>query len=53
VGYLAGPAVAGAVAESFGFAAIGVVPLVAALIVFAAFAVSPRPERPRSEASQA
>jgi MFS family permease len=53
VGYLAGPAVAGVVAESFGFEAIGVVPLVAALIVFAAFAVSPKPERPRSEASRA
>jgi MFS family permease len=41
VGYLAGPAAAGAVAESLGFAAIGLVPLVAALIVFAAFVLSP------------
>jgi MFS family permease len=54
LGYLAGPAVAGVVAESFGFAAIGVVPLAAALIVFVAFVFSPRPgRRPRSEASRA
>ena len=36
IGYLAGPAVAGVVAESFGFGAIGVVPLAAALLVFVA-----------------
>jgi MFS family permease len=42
VGYLAGPAAAGGIAESLGFAAIGLVPLAAALVVFAAFAVSPR-----------
>jgi MFS family permease len=36
-GYLAGPAVAGAVAEALGFAAIGIVPLVAAVVVFGAF----------------
>jgi MFS family permease len=39
----AGPAPARAVAESLGFAAIGLVPLVAALIVFAALATSPAP----------
>jgi MFS family permease len=42
IGYLAGPAVAGAVAESLGFDAIGIVPLAAALIVLVAFAFSPR-----------
>jgi MFS family permease len=45
VGYLAGPAAAGAIAESLGFAAIGFVPLVAALIVFGAFVVLPSPRR--------
>jgi MFS family permease len=52
VGYLAGPAAAGAIAESLGFAAIGLVPLVAALIVLGALVVSPtRPAPPRSGAS--
>lgn len=37
VGYLTGPAGAGWVAEAFGFAAIGLVPLVAAVAVLAAF----------------
>jgi MFS family permease len=54
LGYLAGPAVAGVVAESFGFAAIGLVPLAAAIVVAVAFVFSPRTERqPRSEASRA
>jgi MFS family permease len=53
LGYLAGPAIAGAVAEAFGFAAIGIVPLGAAVIVCVAFLLSPRPAQPRSEASQA
>jgi MFS family permease len=53
VGYLAGPAGAGAVAESLGFAAIGLVPLVAAAIVFGAFLLPVRRERPRSGASRA
>ena len=53
VGYLAGPAVAGAVAEALGFSAIGLVPLAAALIVFAAFAASPRSSPARNEASRA
>ena len=43
LGYLAGPAGAGWVADALGFAAIGMVPLVAALAVVAAFAASPRP----------
>lgn len=42
LGYLAGPAVAGGVAESLGFDAIGLVPLAAAFIVVAALAASPR-----------
>ena len=45
VGYLAGPAAAGAIAESLGFAAIGLVPLVAALIVFGALSVLPSSRR--------
>lgn len=53
LGYLAGPAVAGLVAETLGFEAIGLVPLAAALIVLVAFAFSPRSAQPRSEASQA
>jgi MFS family permease len=53
VGYLAGPAVAGAVAESAGFGAIGLVPLGAALLVLVALAVLPRPSPARSEASRA
>jgi MFS family permease len=53
IGYLAGPAAAGAVAESLGFAAIGLVPLVAALIVFAAFVLSPtKLAPPRNGASR-
>ena len=42
VGYLAAPVAAGAVAEGLGFAAIGLVPLAGALLVAAAFAVTPR-----------
>jgi MFS family permease len=42
VGYLAGPAVGGGVAEAFGFGAIGLVPLAAALLVAAAFAAAHR-----------
>lgn len=38
IGYLAAPVGAGAVAEAFGFAAVGVVPLVAAVLVLAALA---------------
>jgi hypothetical protein len=54
LGYLAGPAVAGGVAESLGFDAIGIVPLGAALIVLAALAASPRAPSPaRNEASRA
>ncbi|MEX2102920.1 MAG: MFS transporter [Gaiellaceae bacterium] len=50
VGYLAGPAAGGGVAEAFGFSAIGVVPVAAALGVVAAFAAARR-ERARSGAS--
>ncbi|MDQ3993168.1 MAG: MFS transporter [Actinomycetota bacterium] len=42
VGYLAGPAVGGGVAEAFGFGAVGVVPLAAALVVALAFIRAPR-----------
>ena len=38
VGYLAGPAAGGGVAETLGFGAIGLVPLTAALLVLAGFA---------------
>jgi MFS transporter, DHA2 family, multidrug resistance protein len=40
VGYLAGPAAGGGVAEAFGFDAIGLVPLAAAVLVAAAFAAA-------------
>ena len=43
LGYLAGPAGAGWVADAFGFGVIGLVPLAAALAVAAAFAASPQP----------
>ena len=49
LGYLAGPAVAGGVAEALGFGAIGLVPLAAALIVVAAFAASPRSSTVREQ----
>jgi MFS family permease len=49
VGYLVGPAVGGGVAEAFGFAAIGLVPVAAALGVVAVFAVA-RPEPARNGA---
>jgi MFS family permease len=42
IGYLEGPAAGGGVAEAFGFGAIGLVPLAAALLVAAAFAAAPR-----------
>ena len=41
VGYLAGPAAGGGVAEALGFGAIGLVPLAAALLVAAAFLAAP------------
>ena len=45
LGYLAGPAVGGAVAETLGFDAIGFVPLAGALLVLAAFLRSTRRQR--------
>jgi MFS family permease len=47
VGYLVGPALAGAVAQAFGFAWIGLIPLVLALPVFALLLATVR-EPPRS-----
>jgi MFS family permease len=41
VGYLAGPAAGGGVAEGLGFGAIGLVPLAAAFLVLGAFAAAP------------
>jgi MFS family permease len=41
VGYLAGPAAGGGVAEALGFGAIGLVPLAASLLVAGAFAAAP------------
>jgi MFS family permease len=52
IGYLAGPAAGGGVAEALGFGAIGLVPFAAALLVLAGFLL-PRLEPPRSEASRA
>jgi len=40
-GYLVGPAAAGGVAEALGFGAVGIVPLVAALVVAIAFFRAP------------
>jgi len=51
LGYLAGPAAGGGVAEALGFAAIGLVPVTAAFGVVAAFAVASR-EPARSGASR-
>ncbi|MGH3046008.1 MAG: MFS transporter, partial [Gaiellaceae bacterium] len=47
LGYLAGPAAAGGIAEAFGFGAIGLVPLAAALLVGVVFLRTPlaRPAR--------
>jgi MFS family permease len=45
VGYLAGPAAGGGVAEALGFGAIGLVPFAAALLVAAAFIAAPARER--------
>jgi hypothetical protein len=41
LGYLAGPAAGGGVAEAIGFGAVGLVPLAAALLVVAGFVRSP------------
>jgi MFS family permease len=48
VGYLAGPVAGGAVAQAFGFQALGLVPLAVALVLVAAFrrASRPAPEPP-------
>ena len=50
LGYLAGPALSGAVVEALGFAGVGLVPLAGALLVVAAFARGPHavPARLRS-----
>jgi MFS family permease len=42
-GYLAAPIVAGGVAESLGFAALGLVPLAASLLVAVGFLAAPAP----------
>jgi MFS family permease len=41
IGYLAGPAAAGGVAEAFGYGAIGLVPLAASLLVVVCFRAAP------------
>jgi hypothetical protein len=51
VGYLAGPAAGGGVAEWLGFGAIGLVPLAAALLVAAAFVAASTRKFPPSRAS--
>ena len=53
LGYLAGPAAGGAVAEALGFGAIGLVPLAASLLVAAAFARTAREPRARPAGSPA
>jgi MFS family permease len=52
IGYLAGPAAGGGVAEALGFGAIGLVPFTAALLVLVGFLL-PRFAPARSEASRA
>jgi hypothetical protein len=52
IGYLAGPAAGGGIAEAFGFGALGLVPATAALLVLAGFLL-PKLGPSRSEASQA
>jgi MFS family permease len=52
LGYLAGPAAGGGIAEALGFGAIGLVPALAALLVGAGFLL-PRLGPARSEASRA
>lgn len=43
IGYLAAPIVAGGVAESLGFAAVGLVPLAASLLIAGGFILTPAP----------
>jgi DHA2 family methylenomycin A resistance protein-like MFS transporter len=43
VGYLAGPVAGGAVAQAFGFGAVGLVPLAVAAALLAAFRLAARP----------
>ena len=50
-GYLAGPAVGGAVAEALGFQAVVLVPLAAAVPLLAAFRLARYPEVPRTSSS--
>jgi MFS family permease len=45
IGYLAGPAAGGGVAQALGFGAIGLVPLAASLLTAGAFVAGLRPER--------
>jgi MFS family permease len=50
-GYLAGPAVGGAVAEAFGFQAVGLVPLAVAVPLLAAFRLARYSAAPRTSSS--
>ena len=53
IGYLAGPAVGGIIAETLGYGAIGLVPLAAALLVVAAFSYQQVRAQAQSGASRA
>ncbi|HEV8163038.1 MAG TPA: MFS transporter [Actinomycetota bacterium] len=44
-GYLAGPVIGGAVAQAFGYPALGLVPLAVAAVLLAAFSRASRPAR--------
>jgi hypothetical protein len=50
-GYLAGPAVGGAVAEAFGFQAVGLVPLAVAVPLLATFRLARYSAAPRTSSS--
>lgn len=50
-GYLAGPVVGGAVAEAFGFSALGLVPLAVAVALLAAFYRARYSEAPPTSSS--
>jgi hypothetical protein len=53
IGYLVGPAIGGVIAETLGFDAVGLLPLAAAFLVFAAMLRLPRAARESSAGAEA